>query len=280
MPNLPCHKVASDKSFRYSHHFDKKPNLSKYLVHTHENVELLIFVKGDASFVVEGTVHPLRPMDAIITMPGEMHQIYHHSSSPYERIVLTLSDAFFVNHDCAGYRDMFTNRAMGTGNIISGDAIRRSRVLDAVERIERYIEEDEPSSEVVIRCAVIELLHAFLALTPEKLTGAVQSDAVRKASDYINNHLSGDLSLEQLSERFFISKYHLCRMFKKYTGMTVGQYITRKRILLAKSLHQSGKTLSEAAALSGFSEYSSFYKACLKETGKPPRAGLAQFKGF
>ena len=62
--------------------------------------------------------------------------------------------------------------------------------------------------------------------------------------------------------------------------MTVGQYITRKRILYAQKLYQSGQSLSEVAALSGFTDYSAFYKAFTKETGLAPKEGLNRFGAF
>lgn len=273
MENITCIKSASDRSFRYLHKQDEAPNLSEYMVHTHDFYELLIYLDGDASFIAEGATHTLAPLDAIVTRPGEMHQIFHRSRARYERILLNFSDAFFVNNDCSEYRSIFTDREMGCENIIRGGNMRASAVPDAVQRIEHYIRDGEYShrNDVVIRCAVIELLHALNQLKPDSTAGTPQSAAVRRAADYINRNLAGDLSLDQLSERFFVSKYHLCRMFKACTGMTIGQYITRKRLLLAKSLYQDGSSLSEAALQSGFADYSSFYKSCVKELGMPPK---------
>lgn len=286
MENITCIKSVSDKSFRYIHKQEEAPDLSNYMVHTHDFYELLIFLEGDASFVAEGATHPLSPLDAIVTRPGEMHQIFHHTRSRYERILLNFTDSFFANNDCSEYRRIFTDREMGRENIIRSGSMRGSAVLDAVQRIERYIREGEQvrksrgehrhRNDVVIRCAVIELLHALNQLKPDSAAGTPQSAAVRRAADYINRNLAGDLSLEELSERFFVSKYHLCRMFKTCMGMTIGQYITRKRILLAKSLYQDGCSLSEAALQSGFADYSSFYKACVKEFGTPPKKSLAR----
>lgn len=273
MEHVVCVKSVADKSFRYIHKREAAPDLSKYLMHTHDCYELLIFLEGDASFVAEGVTHPLSPLDAIVTRPGEMHQIFHHSRARYERILLSFTDAFFTNNDCSEYRRIFTEREMGHGNIIRASNMKESAVPDAVQRIERYIREGKHGrrSEVVIRCAVIELLHALNKLKPETATGTPQSDAVRRAADYINRNLAGDLSLECLAGHFFVSKYHLCRIFKSCMGMTIGHYITRKRLLLAKFLYQDGHSLSEAALQSGFSDYSAFYKACVKEFGMPPR---------
>ena len=40
--------------------------------------------------------------------------------------------------------------------------------------------------------------------------------------DYINTHLHEQITLDSLEERFYVSKYHLCHLFRKNTGVTVG----------------------------------------------------------
>lgn len=273
MGRVLCKFWGTDQHFYYRHKQENEPVVSQYQIHTHTFYELLFYIKGDVRFIAEGSVYQVFPMDMLVTRPGEMHQIYCHSPSPYERIILTLTDTFFSQNDCMAYRSIFTDREPGTENLLRASEEKRNEIMDAFQRIERYVTEENPN-EVVIRCAVIELLHLLNQLKPERKTGAPQSIAVQKAAAYINRNLTGSLSLDLLAEKFFVSKYYLCRMFKKYTGMTIGRYITRKRILLAKDLYQKGCSLSEAAAGSGFSDYSAFYKACLKETGKPPHNAL------
>ncbi len=266
-------ETAPGGDYQYSHRRDDEPNLPYFKIHSHEYYELLIFLEGDASFVIEGAEYPLSPMDAMVTRPGEMHQIYHHSRSPYDRIILSVTDSFFMNYDCAAYRNIFVDREPGEENIIRIGGGPDSAVMDAARRIERYIGQGQ-GNEVVTRCAAIELLYALNQLKPDKAVSTPQSETVRRITAYINRNLAGDLSLDVLADRFFVSRYYLCRIFKKYTGMTLWQYITRKRILAAKALHQSGHSFSEAASRAGFADYSAFYKACVKETGLPPRKAL------
>ena len=270
-------KLVREQGFRYTRSIDEVTITSRYNIHAHDVYEMVVFLKGDASFCVEGMVHPLSPFDIMISCPGEMHQIYHHSSASYERAVITFTDSFFINNDCIDYRDVFTDREMGWKNIISCSEVKASFIPQIISRMEHYMTEDDGDNDVVIRCAMIEFLHNINRLNPKKESGYVQNTAALKVSAYINQNLAGDLSLDRLSEEFFISKYYLCHIFKKYFGMTVGQYITRKRILFAKKLYQSGQSLSEVAALSGFSDYSAFYKAFTKETGLAPKEGLSRF---
>ena len=87
---------------------------------------------------------------------------------------------------------------------------------------------------------------------------------------YIDSHLTASLSLEELARQFFVSKFYLCRVFKTQCKLPVGQYIRQKRIELAASMMQSGETASSAAFCAGFGDYSTFYRAHKKISGKSP----------
>ena len=93
-----------------------------------------------------------------------------------------------------------------------------------------------------------------------------------KVARYINEHIEENILLDEVARRFFISKYYLCRLFKKYSGVSVHAYITQKRVLYAKQLIESGQTASGAAYKVGFGDYSAFYRAYVKQIGKPPTA--------
>ena len=56
---------------------------------------------------------------------------------------------------------------------------------------------------------------------------------IAKLVDYINNHLSEDLSLGVLAQEVSYSEYYICRIFKKVTNYTLTNYIVEKRIALS-----------------------------------------------
>ena len=87
---------------------------------------------------------------------------------------------------------------------------------------------------------------------------------------YINQNAAQPLSLDQLEEVFGISKYVLLHEFKDYTGMSVYQYILTRRVILAQQLIQQGAKPNQACEQSGFSDYTSFYRAFKARTGKSP----------
>lgn len=88
---------------------------------------------------------------------------------------------------------------------------------------------------------------------------------------YIREHLTEDLSLETLEEQFYVSRYHLCREFKKLTGQTIHSYIVKSRLDLCKKYIEAGKPIKEVYELGGFGGYNHFFRAFKKEYGMTPK---------
>lgn len=87
---------------------------------------------------------------------------------------------------------------------------------------------------------------------------------------YIHVHLSEDLTLEQLEQEFFVSRYHICREFKKMTGQTPHAYIVKARLDLCCKYIEQGKPIREVYELGGFGGYNHFFRAFKKEYRMTP----------
>lgn len=87
---------------------------------------------------------------------------------------------------------------------------------------------------------------------------------------YIHQHLTEDLTLEQLEKEFFVSRYHICREFKRTTGQTPHSYIVKARLDLCCKFIEQGKPIREVYALSGFGGYNHFFRAFKKEFHMTP----------
>ena len=69
------------------------------------------------------------------------------------------------------------------------------------------------------------------------------------------------MTLESICEKFYISKSQLNRRFKRVIGSTVWEYVTTKRLILAKELLQNGETPMTVYSKCGFNDYTSFFRA-------------------
>lgn len=257
-----------DMEFGIEHKTDIQPDNSKFMLHQHDDVyEIVLFMSGDAEFCVEGNVFKLKPYDLIITRPFEMHRIRCLSKKPYERIIIYITPTFFDKHTCHEYEDILVSRAAGSGNVIPADIVK-DLLINPINRISVYTHDGALTAAGAVLVEFLYLLNSTQsAISPEKSRDIRISNIIR----YINEHLSEQITLDFLSEKFYINKYHLCKIFKKNTGYTLNQYINHKRILLVRELHLGGQSLLEASTNAGFNNYSHFYRMYVKKTGMQPK---------
>lgn len=97
-----------------------------------------------------------------------------------------------------------------------------------------------------------------------------QIDTVIGTRHYINNNFEKEINLDLLSHIRFTSKFHLLRLFKKYYGQTPKQYLTDKRIELAKELLKNGTDSSKTCFDIGFQSPSSFSTLFKSRVGLTP----------
>lgn len=80
-------------------------------------------------------------------------------------------------------------------------------------------------------------------------------------TDYISNHFSENLTLEEVASLAGFSKYHFARLFKQYTNSSFYKFLNQKRIEYAKSLLLDPElAVTEVAVQSGFSSLSAFLR--------------------
>ena len=89
---------------------------------------------------------------------------------------------------------------------------------------------------------------------------------------YIKNNLDKDLSYNALQDLFFVSRYQLTEVFSRNMGMSLTEYIIRKRLNRVIFLVREGARIEESAYNAGFHTYSHFYKEFVKYYKKSPRA--------
>ncbi len=244
--------------------------------HSHDYYEFYFFVDGNVSMYIEEYAFDLRPGDVVLLPPERMHRvIFHDSAVRYERMLMyirreALLQLSLPNFNLLATLDDCTRRAR-FHHALSADQYRVARQL--------FLEtagsgaDSSPYQQLLTRSRATMLTAHVCKWLTESAAVAIEPAKHRMADiiAYINEHLADDLSLDQISARFFLSKYHLLREFKGYTNRTVYQYIISKRIMMAKQRMRLGENPSEIYQACGFQDYSSFFKAFKKETGLSPK---------
>lgn len=94
---------------------------------------------------------------------------------------------------------------------------------------------------------------------------------MEKVKIYLDEHFTEKIRLADLSERFFMNKYYLTRVFKEIYGATISNYVLSRRITRAKQLIRfSDMTMDEIAAAVGMNDANYFSRAFRKIEGVSP----------
>lgn len=116
----------------------------------------------------------------------------------------------------------------------------------------------------------INALSSVAAFAEKEGTSDSSTPAIRQVISYLEKNYMEPISIDMLAAKFYISKYHLMRQFKKESGYTIHSFIVNRRVNHACRLMHAGLSPSKACYLSGFTDYSLFYKTFTKATGSRP----------
>ena len=249
----------------------EKPSNENFQLHIHQNYEILLFLQGDTKYIIEENTYTLEPGDVVVIRKNQMHRAYHNSPTKYDRIVLNVPHEFFEDNGCQEYEEQFINEVGSFGDKIDAETVKSSGLYDAFMRARKYSEGfKENGHSPVIRAIIIEILHILNNIN--SYSEADKTDGpLKNIIKYLNENFTQNITLNDLEEKFFISKYHLCHIFPEATGITVHQYITNKRMAFAEDMIKAGQAVGEAATVAGFNSYSSFYRTYIQKYGKPPK---------
>ncbi|MFB6366699.1 response regulator [Paenibacillus elgii] len=116
-----------------------------------------------------------------------------------------------------------------------------------------------------------DYLHTEVDTIIKKVIEQTDKSEIDQVGDFLKEHFTEDISLDDLCQRFHYSKTYLCKVFKKKYGCTVNDFVTDLKMRTAKKLLvEQGYLVHEAAELVGVKDYSYFSKLYKKHFGYPP----------
>ena len=265
--------------FRY-----KDAYLKEVALHHHDFYEVYFFLSGNVQYNIENRSYLLTPGDVLLISPMELHQpMFGSEHREYERIVLWIDKQFLEGFSLPGesFTACFDTAAPTHTNLLRPEGVQRQFLMFLLEQLISENSSQEPFQEIcsLTYLAQVLVLLNRLALQQRKEESAAAPDSVvYDILGYINEHYSENLSLDDLANRFFISKYHLAREFQRLVGTSVHRYIVQKRLVMAKQMLSSGKPSSEVYQNCGFGDYSNFYRAFKAEYQISPKDYVLRLK--
>lgn len=263
--------------------------------HVHETIELHFIIEGQRLMFVDRETYRLSPHSAIVVNHNLIHKTSTAPGFPpdHHNFILQLDRSRFDQIlRVAGLRgfDDFGDRFNGVATF--NDSEWRL-ILAVISEFKAMCEEDKMGAAVsmedahaflylqalelasIFAKARRRLLHAELEanqkVVPETVVKTGVHQKVHEVALYLQTHIHESVSLEELAQRFFMSRSYLTRSFRNVTGFSVVEYMTYIRIQKAQQLlRESDRSITEIADLCGFGNITYFEKVFKTTTGHTP----------
>lgn len=246
-----------------------------YPAHWHTAAEIILPIVSGYQVVVSGAVHTLEPGDILIIPSGELHELYAPPSG--ERMILQFDDSLLYN--LSGLESVF--------HLLRPCALlterRHGELHTALYTLLLELQEEYFGNSLFREASAYSILIRFLVtLGRSCVQGEGSSLAAPSAKqhkyiekllevcNYMNDHCTEAITVEELAAIAGFSKFHFIRLFKQFMGMSYYSYLNERRVMVAEKLLADPRlSVTEVAMRSGFASLATFYrvfKACKRCT--------------
>lgn len=248
--------------------------VENYPIHWHTAVEVIMPLENIYTVIVDETKHVLYPNDILVLPPGELHEIFAPDSGT--RLILQFDSSML--YALNGFDSTF--HLLRPYLLITAEqnkvlhGLLRPMLLELVNEYYSHTMLKEASAYAKLISFFVTLGRNFMH--EERRFPRTKSHKQHKYIDkflqvcnYMNEHCTEDIHVDELAELSGFSKYHFTRMFKQYMGLSYYDYLIQHRIMHAeKLLTDPNLSIMEVAMRSGFGSLPTFnrvfktYKKC------------------
>lgn len=242
--------------------------------HYHEFCKLLLLRSGSGGYSVEGQRYSLMSGDIVLIGSRCVHRPEFEKGVPYERTIIYISPEFLQQQsvsDC-DLMDCFSGQ---WGHVLRLSENQRRKLFSLADDLEQELS-GQFYGRVILSNGLLLRILVEIGRNLQHLDGELpspiqpHSSRVLEILRYLDTHLTEDITIDDLAEKFYLSKYHMMRLFRRETGDSIHSYLSHRRLLYARDLIAQGVSATEACFRCGWHSYSSFTRAYGKRFGTTP----------
>lgn len=236
-----------------------------YTDHIHFSYEALYIYEGVGDILIGLERYEVKPNALFFIKPGTLHTITIDNAHKYSRLVI-----HFIKDDLP------LNIAKQIDSLSTYIQIEDPLIINQMQNYIRF------GSSTVYSDLIRELLISMLVTSTVMLISnnsqpvsskrsAFENNDFYMVKDYIDSFYYSINSIKDIVRATNISKTKINTMFKKNYNVSPMTYIHMRKCLRADELIRNGRSSSEACNISGYNDYSTFYRNYKKIFKKAPK---------
>ena len=236
----------------------KTEEWSMHDLHSHSHYEIFLLCEGQRSFFLSNSLYILNAPTLIVIPPNALHKT---EGGPFERYNINVSSAYLdpFQKDVLNKKSLQIIQLEQTQAKILLSLFKECTDIDAQNKYAKHI------LKALFSYVIVELSkYNVSTLEPRAAANKDIPPLVLKIMEYLHLHFAEKITLEELSENFFISKGALMYNFKKYTNCSLIDFLLNIRITKAKEMllntHKSIEEISEACGFSSANYFGLIFK--------------------
>lgn len=269
-------KEHIDTDFFIRHNISTSWNMSQF--HFHDVFEIYYAMSDGVKYFVDDKVYEVKKGDLFVFNNMDLHKTIAPADTIYERYIITFRHEFIENLSTpqTDLLECFLNREPDFVHRIHLNFEQSSNLLEMFKKAEKYTAPDVYGADIYKKLVLTEILIVINSYYHSSRSNTVRGregtyNRIKPVIDYIHEHLDSDLSLEKLSTRFFLSKYHLGFLFKSATGFSINEYVINRRIIKARELLKKNLPVAQVCEMVGFNNQCHFTRTFKKLVGSSPK---------
>ena len=261
MKRIVISKFNSNKIV-YNHVINSKPKELEFPKHRHDYIEILYFLRGNVTCILNGKGYKLKPYDVIIVRPYDEHYLQIEKDAPYERYSLHVKETILPRSFLNSFPEEFR-----TFQAIDDD------ILNTFIKFDKFYNNfDANTLKNLYVNLTVELFYLILLKSRDKGEEfpTTKNPLIEKALTYIKDNLTTITSIDEICSNIFISKRHFYHLFYNTVKVSPMKFISEQRLNLAKSLIEQGELPTKICFDCGYVNYPTFYRAYKAKFGYSP----------
>lgn len=275
--------IALDKDFPFQisevvlNHKNSRPDT----FHWHSYFEITYVQEGQGNYSVNGQEYMMKPGDIIIFNNVEAHG-WKLMGEDMKLLVMIFSPEFVAEKLSvfdSEYLKPFVERGSNFKNRIGSEEPVSHEIRKGIREIYAEWQQQKEGYPLMIKANILRILTMLIrTYQDESKSGEMLKEKksamkrLEQAISYIDHHYSEKITLDEVAAAAYMSSNYFSSYFRKVTGISFSEYVTRIRISHARELlRDTDKSVTEIAMECGFHNISNFYRLYKKQVGKPPR---------